>query len=140
VSEPAAALLVGLAVAGAVLLLLLCVALLVALAQLGRVLVRPRVRSVPAAPARPVAPAARRRRTPPRRATPSGREALAVWRYRQLLQLEVDPLTAAQAALAGIDAASVRSLIELGCPVELALAIVAPDERAVPAGATRSSR
>jgi len=57
---------------------------------------------------------------------PDHREALAVWRYRQLLQLDVDPVAALGASLVGVDAASVRSLTRRGCPPALALAIVAP--------------
>lgn len=49
---------------------------------------------------------------------------LATWRYRQLLALDVEPLTAVGAALAGTDVSLVRALIEHGCPPELALSIV----------------
>ncbi len=132
-SEAAAALLVALALAGGVAMLLLCVAVVVLLARLGRALIGTPKTPPAAPPPRRVASTVRLRVTRPVR-RPSSHEALAVWRYRQLLQLEVDPLTAAQAALSGIDAASVRSLTELGCPTELALAIVAPDERGVPVG------
>jgi hypothetical protein len=53
-------------------------------------------------------------------------EALACWRYRQLLALGVDPLPAAEAALAGVDSSAVRSLVRRGCPLELALRLVEP--------------
>jgi hypothetical protein len=50
-----------------------------------------------------------------------------VWRYRQLLQLDVDPVSAVEASLAGVDAAYVRSLTRRGCPPALALSIATPD-------------
>lgn len=53
--------------------------------------------------------------------------AVATWRYRQLLELGVEPLTAAGAALAGVDATSVRSLVDHGCSPRLALSILEPD-------------
>ncbi|MGH3003863.1 MAG: hypothetical protein ACRDM1_14580 [Gaiellaceae bacterium] len=51
-------------------------------------------------------------------------EALAAWRYRQLLQVGLDPVTAAEASLAGIDVAAVRGLVERGCSAPLALQIL----------------
>jgi hypothetical protein len=59
---------------------------------------------------------------------PADAEIVATWRYRQLLALGADPLTAAAATLAGVDAGEVRSLVERGCPVQLALAIREPDD------------
>jgi hypothetical protein len=53
-------------------------------------------------------------------------ETLLTWRYRQLLELELDPVTAAGAALAGTEASAVRALVEHGCPAPLALRILAP--------------
>lgn len=51
---------------------------------------------------------------------------LALWRYDQLVQLELEPLTAAAAALAGVDASAARSLVDRGCPPLLALRILEP--------------
>jgi hypothetical protein len=51
---------------------------------------------------------------------------LALWRYDQLMQLGVEPLVAAAAALAGVDASGVRSLVESGCPPLVALRILTP--------------
>ena len=53
--------------------------------------------------------------------------SLATWRYGQLLELDVDPITAIGAALAGVDPGSVRALVECGCPPLLALSILEPD-------------
>jgi hypothetical protein len=60
---------------------------------------------------------------------PSPREELlplALWRYDQLVQLGVEPVTAAAAALVGVDASAVRSLVESGCSPLVALRILAP--------------
>jgi len=54
--------------------------------------------------------------------------AVAMWRYRQLLDLGVEPLTAAGAALAGVDTTAVRSLVDHGCSPRLALSILEPDD------------
>lgn len=51
---------------------------------------------------------------------------LALWRYDQLVQLGVEPPAAAAAALAGVDASGVRSLVESGCPPLVALRILTP--------------
>jgi len=55
----------------------------------------------------------------------------AVWAFQQLVRLGIDPVTALGAALAGVDCAAVRSLVERGCPAALALSILAPDEVSV---------
>lgn len=64
-------------------------------------------------------------RPAPAVATEPEAAALAAWRYRQLLELELEPVTAAGAALAAVDVASVRALVDDGCPADLALSIVA---------------
>lgn len=70
---------------------------------------------------------------------------LAIWRARQLMRLGVEPLTAVEAALCGIDAAGVRSLIGRGCRPALAVTILLPDTdghsraRSLPEAAGRGS-
>lgn len=79
-------------------------------------------------PPRPTpAAAAARRRAPSDRGLDAEPAALAVWRYRRLLELELEPVTAAGAALAAVDVASVRALVDGGCPPDLAVSIVARD-------------
>lgn len=154
-----AALLAAFAAVGFVLLPLLFVGTIVVLVKLTRRLVarEPAASAMhPPLPAVGVAHAGLTRRighatlhahASPRSARSAGhREALAVWRYRQLLQLDVDPVAALGASLVGIDTAAVRSLTERGCPPDLAVEIVAPAEELVPVrrpettGAVRPSR
>lgn len=52
---------------------------------------------------------------------------LALWRARQLMRFGVEPVTAVEAALCGIDAAGVRSLVARGCRPALAVTILLPD-------------
>ncbi len=51
-------------------------------------------------------------------------EGLESWRREQLLALGLDADSAEGAAREGVDASSVRSLVERGCPPELALRIL----------------
>jgi hypothetical protein len=71
--------------------------------------------------------------TRPGDVTVDAREDLdqVVWRFRQLVRLGVDPVTALGASLAGVDCAAVRSLVERGCPAALALSILEPEEDSV---------
>ncbi len=48
-------------------------------------------------------------------------DPVAVWCYRQLVHLGLDPVTALGATLAGVDSARVRSLVRRGCPPALAV-------------------
>lgn len=134
-----AAILAAVAAVGLALLPVLFVGTIVVLVKLARRLaahepVEPAVHAPPVAVGAtagrtgPLVRAPRLRRAPASRAAcgPDQREALAVWRYRQLLQLDVDPVAALGASLVGVDTSSVRSLTRRGCPPALALAIVAP--------------
>lgn len=147
-----AALLAAFAAVGFVLLPLLFVGTIVVLVKLTRRFVarEPATSAMhPPRPAVTVAQTALTRRlgrgTRAAHASPRGtraashREVLAVWRYRQLLQLDVDPVAALGASLGGIDTAAVRSLIGRGCPPDLAVEIVAPAEELVPAGGTETT-
>lgn len=53
---------------------------------------------------------------------------LATWRYRELVRLGVEPVAAADAALRGVDAGGVRSLVDHGCEPALAVDILLPDD------------
>lgn len=55
---------------------------------------------------------------------PSELEEQAVRRYRQLLELGLDPVTAVGAALAEVDVSALQELLARRCPPELALRIL----------------